>query len=306
MLLLPSFELRSPHRIDFALCGGCSWNLSVEVIMGNSCPSGFQTSPVSPLSCVVQCPDTQGFDTRNINGEPYCVYRDRPASRLLLKQAPSVQLKEGQPLPTLERLQTENPTLYQQYKTIKDDYDKNMPIVVGQIDKNTRLDDAYRALQTAENVRDQSPQAYQDARIRYYTLLRGDGWVNEESQRIAAAEANPKVDQYRQIQTDLKTRLNQQQQTIDVVNSVKDKVLSMKDDFAHTTNTFSKQIAELKNQIELEKKKTVVEKAEMFSWVDLFLNILITILVFGLLITIVRKTMSKPPTTTYTSSSYRY
>jgi thiol:disulfide interchange protein len=276
--------------------------------MGNTliCPTGFQTSPATPFTCVVQCPTAQGFDTRNVNGEAFCVYRDRPSSRLLLKQAPATQMKDGQPYPTLERLQTENPALYQQYKTIKEDYDKNMPLIVAQIDKNTRLDDAFKALQTAENVRDQSPQAYQDARIRYYTLLRGENWVNEESQRISAAEANPKVNQYRQVQNDLKTRLNQQQQTIDVVNSVKDKVLSMKDDFTYTTNTFSKQIAELKNQIEIEKKKTVAEKVEMQSWIDLLLNILITILVFGLLITIVRKTMNKQPTTTYTSSPYRY
>ena len=274
--------------------------------MGN-CPSGFQLSPAGQFSCVVGCPETQGFDLRNVNGEPYCVYRDHPEVKLLLKSVQAIPGRPEDPVPTMDQLRQSNPGLYNLYKSAKDDYEKNMPLVTSQIAKEQQVKDAFNALQRAENVRDQSPQAYQDARNRYYTLTKGDGWVNEESQRIANAEVIPKINQYTQVRTDLTTRLNQQQQTIDVVNSVKDKVLSMRDDFAYTTNTFAKQISDLKNQINIEKKKTEIQKVEVFSWVDMFLNILITILVLGLLIVLIRKMMSKkqaspaytPPSRTY-------
>lgn len=273
--------------------------------MGN-CPSGFQISPAGQFSCVVGCPETQGFDLRNINGEPYCVYRDRPTVKLLLKSVQAIPGKPDEPLPTMEWIRERNPSMYNAYKSAQDDYEKNMPLVLSQIEKEQRVKDAFNALQTAENVRDQSPQAYQDARNRYYTLVKGDTWVNEESQRIANAEVNPKINQYVQVRSDLTSRLNQQQQTIDVVNSVKDKVLSMRDDFAYTTNTFSKQISDLKNQINIEKKKTEIQKVEVFSWVDMFLNILITVLVLGLLIVLVRKMMKKQSPPAYTSPYRTY
>jgi len=268
--------------------------------MGNVCPNGFQNSPASPVMCTVECPSTQGFDSRNVNGEPLCVYRDRPEVRLLLKQAPALQIKQGDPIPTLQQLQTSNPSIYAKFKEIKDDFDTKFPLVTAQVTRDLQIADAFRAMQAAENVRDQSPQAYQDARNRYYTLVRGQDWIGEESQRIANAEVLPKLGQYSQIKTDLTTRLNQQQQTIDVVNSVKDKVLSMRDDFAYTTNTFAKQISDLKNQINIERKRAEVQKVEMFSWVDMFLNILITVLTLGLLVLIIRKFISKYKTQTYT------
>lgn len=263
--------------------------------MGN-CPSGFVVSPTSILGCVVQCPAERGFDTRAINGEPYCVYRSNPEVKLLLKQAMGLQLARGERVPTLEEMRSMNSPQLPSYLAAKEDYDKNLPLVIAQIDKQTQLTDAFRELQQAENVRDQSPQAYQDARNRYYTLANGETWVEQEKQRIASVEANPKVNQFTAIQNDLKSRLNQQKQTIDVVTGVKDKVLSMRDEFAYTTNAFSKQISDLRNQIQIEKKKSLIEKAEVFSYVDLFLNILITILLFGFFIIVIRKVISKSDT----------
>jgi hypothetical protein len=270
--------------------------------MGN-CPSGFQTNPAGQFSCVVGCPDIQGFDLRNINGEPYCVYRDRPTVKLLLKSVQAIPGRPEDPVPTLEWLRERNPSMYNEYISARDDYDKKMPLILSQVERDQQVRDAFNALQTAENVRDQSPQAYQDARNRYYKLVKGDGWVNEESQRIANAEVNPRVNQYVQVKSDLTNRLNQQQQTIEVVNSVKDKVLSMLDDFAYTTNTFAKQISELKNQINIEKKKTEIQKVEVFSWIDSFLNIIITILVLGLLYVVIRKVVMKPTPPAYRPTS---
>lgn len=268
-----------------------------------SCPVGFQPNPLFAASCVVQCDELRGFEARNVDNQPHCVYRDRPEVKVLLKSVMGLKLPENQPKPTLEQLQTLYPggRAYSDYKEIKDDYDKKFPAVLAQVEKDQQIKDAFNQLQTAENVRDQSPQGYQDARNRYYTLTKGETWLTEEGQRVANAEVLPKVTQYSQIRNDLKARLGQQQQTIDVVNSVKDKVLSMRDDFAYTTNTFAKQIAELKNQINIEKKKTEEEKIQVASWADMLLNIFITILALALLFVIARKVIYKPSPTTPSS-----
>lgn len=261
-----------------------------------SCPVGFQPNPAFPASCVVQCDEMRGFEARNLGGEPHCVYRDRTDVKFVLKSTMGLRMPENQPRPSLGQLEAAYPNgdVYARFKEIKDDYDKKFPVALSQIERDEQIKNAFTQLQTAENVRDQSPQAYQEARNRYYTLTKGDGWINEESQRLANAEVMPRIKRYWQARDDLTARLNQQQQTIDVVNSVKDKVLSMRDDFAYTTNTFAKQIADLKNQINIEKKKTEEEKIQTISWVDMSLNVLITILVVALLFVVIRKVVIRP------------
>jgi len=260
------------------------------------CPSGFVKSPTTLYSCVLNCPQTQGFYLRNLNNEAYCVYADNPEVKLLLKHASAFDGSKR--VPSMDEIRTNFPAIYNQYKAAQDDFDKNFPIVKSQIEKAQQLKDAFKALQTAENVRDQSPQGYQDARMRYYTLLRGDGWVEEEKTRIANAEANPKINEYRQMRQDLNYRLNQQQETIEITTAVKDKVLSMKDDFAYTTNAFSKQIADLKNQINIERKRSETQKVETFSWIDYALNILLTIFIIAFLIAVIGRYRKTPATPT--------
>jgi hypothetical protein len=44
------------------------------------------------------------------------------------------------------------------------------------------------ALDTATENQDQDPAGYEKARIAYYTLLNGQGWLNTEKQRIATED----------------------------------------------------------------------------------------------------------------------
>jgi hypothetical protein len=230
-----------------------------------------------------------GFDLRVIGQQPVCAYRENPSVNIPLKPVPAIYSGEGKPTPTLDQLKTQNPRAYQMFMDAKDDFDKRYPMIRSTLTRDIQLRDAFRELQQAENARDQSPQAYQEARIRYYTLLRGESWLDEERQRIGNAEAMPKIAGYLQTYTDMSTRLDQQQRTLDIVQGVKDRILSMKDDFAYTTNTFSKQIGELKNQIAIEKKRSQAEKADVVSWVGMGLNILIILLAIIAIIIVARK-----------------
>jgi hypothetical protein len=236
----------------------------------------------------------EGFDLRVIGQQAVCAYRENPSVNVPLKSVSGIIKKTGQATPTLAQLKTQDPRLYQAYIDAKADFDKRYPVVRKTVTRDNQLRDAFKELQQAENARDKSPQAYQDARIRYYTLLQGESWLDEERKRISDAEAMPKITGYLQTYTDMSTRLDQQRKTLDIVQGVKDRILSMKDDFAYTTNTFAKQIGDLKNQITIEKRQTEMEKQEVVSWIDVGLNILIILLTSVAVIVVVRKMVKKP------------
>ena len=251
-----------------------------------TCPSGFQISPTGEFSCVHECPTTAGFELRTVAGAPACVYVDRPATYFSLRILP------GSPT---------TPEQLAQYAAATEEYNNAYQVAVNGLSRQSRLEDAFKALQAAENARDTAPQAYQAARVRYYIILEGDEWANQERQRILNAEAKPKADEYLAQYTDLTTRRNQQQKTMDVVTAVKDKVLSMKDDFQMTTNVFSKQIAELKNQIQLESKAKQETAANLVGWVDTILNWLLVAVLLVAVFVIGRAVISRA-TSAYTPS----
>lgn len=245
-----------------------------------TCPSGFQISPTGEFSCVHECPRSQGFELRTVAGAPACVYTDRPATYFSLRILP------GSPT---------TPEQLAQYTTATEEYNNALQLAVNGISRETRLADAFQALQNAENTRDTAPQAYQEARVRYYTLLNGEEWLTQEQTRVLNAEAKPKAESYLATYTDLATRRNQQQKTMDVVNAVKDRVLSMKDDFQMTTDVFSKQITELKNQIQLESKAKAKTTSTVVGWMDMLLNALLVLALLVAVVVIGKATFSTTP-----------
>lgn len=118
--------------------------------------------------------------------------------------------------------------------------------------KGDKLKVAFSNLQAAENARGSAPDAYETARVSYYTLLKGDTWVNDERERIAATEASPIADNYKNQFLDITDRVKQQKSTMELITQVKDKLLSVQDDLQFSVNTFTKQINAVKNQINID------------------------------------------------------
>lgn len=250
-----------------------------------SCPTGFQLAPGS-FNCVHECPQQDGFELRRIDGTASCVYRNRPEISFPLREVVGVATAK---YPYTVDDISDQQGARSQFKTALDEYNSKSAIVIEQIGKDNRIADAFKDLQAAENVRDKSPQAYQDARIRYYTLVNGESWINEERQRIAKAEVIPKLQEYVSVYSDLNQRSQQQQKTMEVANGVKDKLLSMKDDFELTTGAFAKQLNALKSQIQIEKKAGAFQTAEVLSWVGTLLNVLLVLVLIVAVVVVVRR-----------------
>lgn len=250
-----------------------------------SCLPGFERNPLTSGTCVPQCPRPKGFILQSKDGIPACVYSSDPTKYVLLKPVGIVESGN-----TLESLKSANSALYTEYTDSKADFDKNFPVVEAQIDKTQQVADAFQSLQQAENARDQSPEAYQEARIRYYTLTKGDRWLQEERERIAKSEVDPKIAQYMATFNTYNTQLNQQKKTTDVVQGVKDKVVSLRDDFQYSVNTLGNQLQQLKDQIQMERRKRETDKKlPKISWLDTLLNAIIVIVLLFVILSLIRR-----------------
>lgn len=264
--------------------------------MGDRCPAGFQLASASGSSCVIQCPSIKGFENGEINGTPACLYSDDKTVTLNLTPIPAVQVAQGQPTPTMSQLQATDPSLYATYAAELERFSQKFPVVESSINKETALSNAFKSLQLAENSRDQTPEAYQTARSRYYTLLKGDTWLTEERGRIAKVDVEPIVTKYNNMFTDLTNRSLRQQQTMDVVGGVKDKLLSMKDDIKYSVDTFSKNINDLKSKLTLERRLRSDTTVDPWKWVDTILNGLVIIALIAAAFLFYRKLTPATPT----------
>lgn len=241
-------------------------------------------------ACIRDCPESRSFSLNTGNGQPRCVYDGDRTVQVNLNPVSGVRLPDTQDLPTLDELRTMKPLAYNRFKRESDRVDAALTIEFQKIDRTSQVTNAFRTLQDAEGVRDTSPDAYQMARIAYYTLTDGAGWINEERQRVLAAEIDPEVESYRKSYKDVTGRREAQQRTQDIMRAVKDGVLSMKDDVQYTTKTFQDQIEVLKNQINIERRgREKPSDNGFFTWVDTILNLLIVIALIFAGLTIWRK-----------------
>jgi hypothetical protein len=255
------------------------------------CPSGFLPYQGT---CVRSCPNRFQFLTEN--NQPRCAYKGDIRKFVTLTPVTAIPPGPGKPLPTLEQLKIEDPERYAAFDAEIQRVDAEIAGHMKNIDKDEQVKHAFEALQQAEDTRAEAPEAYQMARNTYYTLTKVPEWVEEEKQRIANIDAEPEVQRYKNTFKDAMDRKTAQQRTQDVMQSVKDGVLSLKDDVQYTTKTFQDQIAKLKNQINIERRgrtPTEGEETPFYKWLDTIMNILI---VGGLLyaVFILWKKMSRP------------
>ena len=229
------------------------------------CPAPFVSADA--LSCVMPCPEDKKFVRKGTS----CVYTpDKQFTVNLVTVGAAVF--QGQSLDDLRKSDTQK---YTEFSKEKDRFEREFATVYANIDKQQKVDDAFRDLQKAENARAESPEAYQVARTAYYTLLKGQKWIQDERERIAKAEVDPEIQKYKTAFANITTQRTQQDKTMDVVRGVKDKVISLKDDFKYSVNTLDDQLEKLKIQINMHHRGKQKEKVNVWAWVDTLLNILL-------------------------------
>ena len=253
------------------------------------CPTPFESA--GNLACVMPCPSDRGYERRNVNGGFQCVYKADPQYSMVLNTV-SATVFTGS---TLADLQQANPQSNREFVKERDRFANEIIVLDGKIDKTTKLKNAFQRLQDAENVRDEAPDAYQQARSSYYTLLKGDTWKEEERKRVLKAEVDPVANRFLEEKNTSFRQFENQRKTVDVVNGLKDKVLSLKDEVKYAADTFKGQLGKVQDAINKERRGRVKETTVSFwDWLDTILNILIVSGLLYLIYTLYRKYRAPP------------
>lgn len=253
------------------------------------CPSPFESA--GGLACVMACPTEKGYERRPVAGGFQCVYKADPRYATPLNGVTAAVFNGT----SLSDLRKENEKSYTEFIKERDRFVADITVLDGKISKDKKLQDAFRRLQDAENVRDKSPEAYQMARTNYYTLRDGDKWIEQEKERLLKAEIQPTVSQFQKNRNDAMRQFENQRRTIDVVNGLKDKVLTLKDELKYSADTFKDQLAKVQNAINREHRgRPVSSEATIWDWLDTILNIVILSSLLYVIWMIVRKFWWKP------------
>ena len=263
------------------------------------CPTPFESA--GNMICVMPCEVDKGFERRYEMGTAKCVYKSEPAYSLTMNVLGAPFFKGT----TLDELKTEDVKVHADFIKERDRVNNEFNVLYANIEKKKKLNDAFIALQAAENARDTAPEAYQTARTLYYTLLKGDSWMNEEKDRIAKAEIDPLINQYKQSKETALTQYNNQRKTVEVVTGLKDKVLSLKDEFKYSVDTFTQQLDKVQTAINMERRGRDTEtKVDPWSWFDLFLNGAIVLGLLYAVSVLYSKIFQRPATTLLIQQPY--
>lgn len=223
----------------------------------------------------MRCPSDRNFQRVNDNGQYKCFYTPDPSIFVNLNTIGALDFTGS----TLEELDSQFPINAEQFSQERSRVSSELAAKYKSIDESQRVTDAFKVLQDAQNAADEEPEAYQAARVNYYTMIFGEGWKKKEQERLAKTEVDPIVKNYRNSYQDLKTRLDSQRSTIDVVNNLKDNVLTLKDDFQYSVDTFTEQLEKLQSQINIDRRDRVKssDKDDPWKWIDTVINVLIVI-----------------------------
>lgn len=99
-------------------------------------------------------------------------------------------------------------------------------------DENDRrrkeVEKAFEFYQSALKNKDKEPEIYEGARVRYFTLTKGDGWLQQEKQKVQGEKLDPEVDKYRQQYDMLKNEIDVQKGYTDSIADIRNKQSALK------------------------------------------------------------------------------
>lgn len=140
-------------------------------------------------------------------------------------------------------------------------------------------------LKSALDQEEEGTEAYEKARIAYYTLLNGQGWLNTEKQRIATQVVEPVLKQYKTNYDALKGEKKSQA----VFTNLSD-MLKSQEESDQSTNAFlkkeivsEKDKADVLNRLNELNAGTPVNQPDPTSYIPMLVDILIALLAIGVL-----------------------
>ena len=240
-----------------------------------SCPAEYTLTPAG-TACTVTCPSTFQRITGS-SGEFQCKATSDPT--VVFPLTPMPLLPTGVTFSVTGN--TANTEAWaNNYRNDYVNFKSNLDTAKSKLNNQGQATVLFQQMQDAANGT--SPDAYEAARVAYYSFVNGTQWVEQEKNRVAVREAQPVIDNYQTRYNQLQLLKNQQKSTIDIVNGVKDNLLSVQDDLEFGVKEFGKQIEDIRNQINMNKhvkqdSVSSIVPTTFAQWWDAILNILIVV-----------------------------
>jgi len=136
-------------------------------------------------------------------------------------------------------------------------------------------------LDTATDNQDQDPEGYEKARIAYYTLLNGQGWLNTEKQRIATQEVQPVVSSYNTRYNALKGEKQAQSVFVSLADNLKAQENSDKENnaFLKKELTSEKDKADVLSRLNELTSGTPYTMASPSHYISIFVDLIIVFMI---------------------------
>lgn len=140
-------------------------------------------------------------------------------------------------------------------------------------------------LKSALDEEHEGTEAYEKARIAYYTLLNGQGWLNTEKQRIATEVVEPVLKQYKTNYDALKSEKKSQAVFTNLSNALKsqEKADQSTNAFLKKEMTSEKDRADVLNRLNELNAGTPVSQPVPTSYIPMLVDLLIALLAIGVL-----------------------
>jgi len=246
--------------------------------MGNAqfkCPSDT-VNGISPLSCVMPCPES--YELRTADGAQRCVSTIDPSASIHLMPLAAVQRKADDTAPfRIDALKGVDDDAYTRYNVERTRFNKERAKADLRVDHQAQIDAAARDV-LAAGGNDETANA------KYSALTKDPDALNVMYQTQIEKDKNRFIGDYQF----LTNQVYQQQQTLDLINNLKDSVFSVKDDMEYSVGTFNKQIGDIRNQININ-RRIRQQATDYGTWLNTGLNVLIVLALLYLVFTVGRR-----------------
>ena len=242
--------------------------------MATRCPAET-TQGATPATCVMSCPN--GFELRTVDGAQRCVNKNDPNITIHLVPQTAVPRSSGDD--SVFRINDLDPTSDAglRYRAEATRFKAAVVAARGNVNREKEIAAAALALQNAA-----PGDATTLAKAAYMQLTGDPDSVTRQLDEAAESDAQKMTGRFRSEYQFLRNQATQQQTTLDLVNSVKDKLFSIKDDMLYSVGVFDKQVKDIRNQINLNRRQRE-QATDYGKWLSMGLNVAIVLaLVFAI------------------------
>lgn len=247
----------------------------------------------APLSCVMSCPNT--YELKMVEGAQRCVNIVDPNVSVHLIAQPAVGRKFDQPpMFNIESLKESDADAYTRYSAELTRFKGELEKADMKVKHKAKVDAAAVNVLAASG-NDQTANAQ-------YAALTNDP---QALQKMYDDQVKKNTDQFISEYRFLNTQALQQQQSLDLINSVKDNLMTVKDDMEYSVEVFGKQVNDIRNQININ-RKIRQQAVDYGTWLNIGLNVMIILALIYLLFVVGRRWIrrSDTPTTSEDTTAF--